>query len=506
MHAVAKNRLNRRTRPLVILLCLVNVACVGPGGFAPDWRQNPAYETSQAAEQCMDAFMRFDQAVRQAGTGDAETSRLNGFPYFRINRFLASFRDQDLSPRQFDAWLDSMMSLGAEARFVEAQNMRRSPVPLDRLDLCAETILKADKANDEFELSLRRAAHVPDHYSFWKRLAGGYPVTNLAAAIGYASWKRETLDAFSSFSSADEKLGPLYQPALHDQVESDAAGVLAVTRRNLLGIPDLSGSQRKGLLAAFAPVVRVGSDKVEDRIGHPEWSQDAASPGIAIDGMRPAIFGRVAYAYWKGEPTIQLVYTMWFSERPKTNAVDLLGGSLDGLIWRVTLDQQGQPIVYDSIHPCGCYHLFFPAQAITRKIVPEDSDLRESILVPLTAPDLMPRQRIQLTLESGTHYIVSVDATSLVEGESNAVGYEIMIGDQVPDEGLRLMPLSNALATRSLYDEDGLIRQSERLERWILWPMGIESAGAMRQWGTHATAFVGRRHFDDPYLIDNSFE
>jgi hypothetical protein len=36
--------------------------------------------------------------------------------------------------------------------------------------------------------------------------------------------------------------------------------------------------------------------------------------------------------------------------------------------------------------------------------------------------------------------------------------------------------------------------------------MGIRSPGAMRQWGRHAVAFVGRRHFDDPRLIEALFE
>jgi hypothetical protein len=36
--------------------------------------------------------------------------------------------------------------------------------------------------------------------------------------------------------------------------------------------------------------------------------------------------------------------------------------------------------------------------------------------------------------------------------------------------------------------------------------MGITSAGQMRQWGNHATAFVGRRHFDDPDLFERYFE
>jgi hypothetical protein len=35
--------------------------------------------------------------------------------------------------------------------------------------------------------------------------------------------------------------------------------------------------------------------------------------------------------------------------------------------------------------------------------------------------------------------------------------------------------------------------------------MGIANPGAMRQWGTHATAFVGRRHFDDADLFERRF-
>ena len=35
--------------------------------------------------------------------------------------------------------------------------------------------------------------------------------------------------------------------------------------------------------------------------------------------------------------------------------------------------------------------------------------------------------------------------------------------------------------------------------------MGVLGPGAMRQWGRHATAFVGRRHFDDPWLLERYF-
>jgi len=57
----------------------------------------------------------------------------------------------------------------------------------------------------------------------------------------------------------------------------------------------------------------------------------------------------------------------------------------------------------------------------------------------------------------------------------------------------------------SVFGTQGLIAGTERPERFLFWPMGIASAGAMRQWGRHATAFVGRRHFDDPDLLEKRF-
>ena len=68
---------------------------------------------------------------------------------------------------------------------------------------------------------------------------------------------------------------------------------------------------------------------------------------------------------------------------------------------------------------------------------------------------------------------------------------------------LRALPHANG--SRSLFRPDGLIAGTERAERVFFWPMGVPSAGAMRQWGHHATAFLGRRHFDDAELISQRF-
>ena len=56
-----------------------------------------------------------------------------------------------------------------------------------------------------------------------------------------------------------------------------------------------------------------------------------------------------------------------------------------------------------------------------------------------------------------------------------------------------------------MFGADGIVKGTERAERWLLWPTGVRETGAMRQWGNHAIAFVGRRHFDDPDLIERNF-
>jgi hypothetical protein len=100
-----------------------------------------------------------------------------------------------------------------------------------------------------------------------------------------------------------------------------------------------------------------------------------------------------------------------------------------------------------------------------------------------------------LRIASRTHYLERLGFTAQPEGEPYA-------WDDY--NSLRGLPLLDG-GKRSLFGEHGILQASERPERLILWPMGVRSPGAMRQWGHHATAFVGRRHFDDPYLFDQLF-
>ena len=178
--------------------------------------------------------------------------------------------------------------------------------------------------------------------------------------------------------------------------------------------------------------------------------------------------------------------------------MDLLSGRLDGVVIRVTLDAQGQPLIYDSIHPCGCYHMFFPTERVVLK-PPPDGDM-EWAFIPISAPTLALPQRLVVRTESRTHYIVSIGAD---RGESTGGGHGTPY-DLLEDQALRALPMPDGGA-RSAFAPDGLIPGTERSERLLFWPMGISSPGAMREWGHHATSFTSIRHFDDPDLIERRF-
>jgi hypothetical protein len=59
--------------------------------------------------------------------------------------------------------------------------------------------------------------------------------------------------------------------------------------------------------------------------------------------------------------------------------------------------------------------------------------------------------------------------------------------------------------TESIFSSKGIAKGSERIERFILFSMGIRAIGSMRQRGHHAIELIGRVHFDDPDLFDQNF-
>ena len=467
-------------RPLALGLVLALAGCATVDPYASDPIATHLRRDDDVG-YCARLFADLDRQVDRVDVRDAEAPRIEGFPYLRIDRLGAALAERAGDGERRKAWLSRLAELDDAVRATELAN---AGLPGDDLARCRVLLTSADASRFE---QLRARARVPDDYSPAMRAVGLYPLTRLVFAAGIRRWQEDTRAAFATPLAQLPVRGRLLRFALAGPVPA----VALPTPADALGLPILSRFDRMALLQRHAPVLEIDVAGVFDRPG--TVVLDPADQPI-VDPAAPVAYVRIAQALFDGTPHLQLVYTFFFTERPARGHFDSLAGRLDGLVWRVTLDDDGTPLVYDTIHPCGCYHLFFPTERVMAR--PAEDSLDEGLFVPQPLAVPSGGQVVILRIESGTHYVQRV---SLERPGDVAARYGL-------DDDRRLTMLSRAAGgTRSAYGSDGLMAGSERGERYFFWPMGIESAGQMRQWGRHATAFVGRRHFDDPLLLDSYF-
>jgi hypothetical protein len=497
MHLSVISQLNR-TIAVCLLIILHGCAAVSPYSVP-----------SLAAEDamCFKWLETVEAKLQEYDVKDAEAVSVKGFPQLRINRFLASMTDRLAASDSFAEWLELMRQLDYAGKQVEFANLpssiRKLPIfqpPIagsfdQGLEDCGKRLNRLSENNARHNQILTGLAKVPDAYQDWQRVVGLYPLARYVAAIGIKRLHRE-LNA--SFKIQPDRLpiqGQLIRYSASHRIALSPAQISAMLHaayNNPLGIPQLSSLQLQQLFTQYAPVWEIDTRNETDKPGRVGLDSDR-QPGIDI--TEPVVYVKHAYARWQGKVLLQLVYQMWFPAREKTGALDLYGGPLDSVIWRVTLGPEGFPLAFDSIHGCGCYYLLFPGQGY-RAIPPQDD--AESVLSPKSIQDFLPGSHVLLRLQSRTHYLQQVSIVDNTVNTSTKV-------QLIDSDNLRSIQMPDG-TRQSLYGVDGIIAASARLERLLLWPFGVASPGAMRQWGTHAIAFTGKRHFDDPFLLEYLIE
>jgi hypothetical protein len=484
-----------------VITCCLAVVIQGCTALRP----YPEPSLSSEESMCLHWLENIEATLEKYDSHDPESVRITGFPHLRINRFLASMSDRVTSQDAFAEWLEQMRQLDSAGKKLEFANLPTSArqqlaakMPVggffdQALEHCTKHLNTLSLNNPEHKKVLVEQAQVPDAYQSWKRVIGFYPVTRYFAVIGIDQLHRK-LNA--SFDIPLEKLpqqGKLirYSPKHNNGITPEhITEILKASSTNALGIPRLNSLQLQQLLAHFAPVWEIDTRNDTDKIGTVGLDSNNQPK---VDTNQSTVYVSHQYTRWHGKVLLQLVYQIWLPAREKTGAFDLYGGSLDSVIWRVTLNPDGSPIAFDSIHGCGCYYLLFPGQGY-RAIPPKDG--AEPVLSPKSITTVLPGYWVLLRLQGRTHYLQQV---SFVDDNGEAATHRYVFQDL---GRLRSLQIPNG-SRRSLYGEDGLIDASARVERFLLWPYGIASPGAMRQWGTHAIAFIGRRHFDDPFLLES---
>lgn len=325
---------------------------------------------------------------------------------------------------------------------------------------------------------------LPELYLGWRRTLGGYVLARPFLRAGAARWRARERAAIAA---GLPDVRSIHRPADAGTEEPTALAALLRTLRERHPLawpaPDAETLQRLG--RAFAPELATSEDRPHTRIGA------LAGRGSApvVDTGRPRAYLDHGFVRWGEQVLLQLSFTFWFTERPLAGPFDPYGGPVDGLVLRVTVADDGRALVWESIHPCGCFYtVAIPEDRSLRFLEGDPAELEAPLM--LSGPAAAQRPRVYYSPEE--HYLRAL---------TPAAGH--------PPPGARIEPyrlepyeaLLEGGPDRPPFDAGGILRGSERGERLFLWPSGIRSPGTMRSAGRQATAFLGRRRFDEADLL-----
>ena len=274
-----------------------------------------------------------------------------GFPYLRIDRLLGSYDAAAMDDEVFESWVRALAELDRRARSFELRNLSPATgveaIEAESND-CRAVLLEHDLRKPERRRRLIRQAVARDAYDSAFRVVGLYPLSAIAAQMGIARLHADTLTRFRVPLAQTPVEGELIRFGPGDVVESlderEVAAFLDVASDPLRS-PETSAPRLARLFRTFAPVFEVDVVSDDDRIGTP----GIRTGQVRVDTSRPVVFTLTSHVRLESELLLQLNYVIWFPARPLSGRLDLQGGHLDGLTWRVTLGGTGG---HCSTTPC----------------------------------------------------------------------------------------------------------------------------------------------------------
>jgi len=468
----------------------------------------PAPLSFEKPEQCREFLNRLEEVVEEAGVRDASSVSIPGFPYLRANRFLAELKKNLKDEEQKAEWVRWMQQLDLLAREKEISNLPDKAIlslefedgkKPDRewlyaqVKSCSSKLLRHDQVQSDFYGTLYPLVHVRGEYSCLLRTIGLYPIVALPVAWVTESSRekiRKRFDTDLKDLPVDGHLRPFVPEKGEFLSEPEIEEIIEKSKRNPLSVPLLENDQKKRLVRSFAPAFIQDVAASYDRLGQIVWKGDR----VDIDPEKPTVYYYTSHAFLKGEPILQINYVIWYSERAGERSPSIELGHLDGLTARVSLDAQGKVFMVDVVNDCGCYHLFAPERERVDRIL--SRPLRFDAFIGQWLPAIQSGERIGIRINSGWHQVQRlISARDLTD----SIPYALMSYDV-----LEALPHGDG-RTESIFNSKGIVKGSGRVERYILFSMGIPSIGSMRQQGHHAIELIGKEHFDNPYLFDQNF-
>ena len=509
--------INKRIFTIIIL----GILCAGSMGCAV-FKIHHFERVSKRPDEVKTFFDLLDKTVQTAHVQNTSDFSVLGFPYLRANRFWAELGKNLHDDSQRTLWIESLRRLDVHARIKEIRNLPDEDLQklsaqlhqpahlsslqsaggppnreeiISRLQTYSKTFLEHDQSQDGFYETLETALKkIPREYSTFQRIVGVYPLFSIPVFLGtkqshkkFSDWHNTPVEKLKTFGTVKNFSPSEFLFFYFD----DLAEMFSSSRRNSLGIPQLTDEEMKKLIIAFAPLYSQDVAEDYDQFGEVVWKNGK----VTVDTTKPAVYYFVSYAILKNQPAVQLNYVIWYTGRFGPNSPWIERGSLDGITVRITLDQNGLPLMLDTMNNCGCYHFFIPRRDKIKEIIPHPLTLAP--FVPAWLPESYPEKNLHLRINSGWHQLQHISAGDTAEKTFN---YQLL-----PYEVLESLPHDEDGRTESVFTPAGIMKNSQRIEPLIFFSMGIPRIGFMRERGHHAISMTGEAYFDDPRLFEKNF-
>ena len=210
----------------------------------------------------------------------------------------------------------------------------------------------------------------------------------------------------------------------------------------------------------FAPVFVIENDAAPyNRIGTP--SAELTSGGkehIFVDPEKATVYARQAKFKTEGGSYTNLIYRVHFEKVPSGIFPFHLGkGNNVGVLVVVTLNEQHEPVLFTTVHTCGCYLAFIPTSFTPAETLPDGWQTRGQSIHSENLPGWLDygnqgleEVKVVITIRDGSHRVKGIE---LVRKDA-LENFRIKDAFLQPMDALENLPLENR-ETTSFYEASG---------------------------------------------------
>lgn len=213
----------------------------------------------------------------------------------------------------------------------------------------------------------------------------------------------------------------------------------------------------KEVISTYAPVLVIeNASQPYNLPGTPSARMnDDNNEEIYVDPTQPSIyFEKRFFTTNRGEYT-NLVYRVHFEKVPKNH---LTAGKNVGLLIIVTLNNDNEPLLYTSVHTCGCYIAFVPTSYLPKKMFPKEWTLERQSVFGESLPGILDygdnsfeTTKTLVLFRDATHRIgnFSLETQKQFDKRENNITAKLL-----PMDNLKQLPLGNGKTT-SFFEHSG---------------------------------------------------